>query len=177
MREPEGAQAWRKNNPTPTRTCWRSLTHCTDPDWVNASASRERMRLANESWCLDLAVDTADSIGAENSLERMLAHQMAAMHSANMKLLGELHTELANDRGFDRDPNRGVEMARLANSTARLSETFQKGIEQIRKLRTGGKQTVVVQHVHVNEGGQANVAGKVDRPGRDRVVGEGGENG
>ncbi len=33
------------------------------------------------------------------------------------------------------------------------------------RLRNGGRQTVVVQHVNVAEGGQALVAGKMDREG------------
>src|SRR5262249_55592628 len=48
-----------------------------DPDYVTASASRERLELANEAGSLDLALDVADSIQAQDSLEKMLVHQMA----------------------------------------------------------------------------------------------------
>jgi len=39
------------------------------------------------------------------------------------------------------------------------------------KFKTGGKQTVVVQHVHVSDGGQAVIAGSVGG-GRDPGGGE-----
>ena len=40
-----------------------------------------------------------------------------------------------------------------------------KGIQTLLKLRTGGKQEIVVQHVNVSEGGQAVVAGKMKTGG------------
>src|SRR5262249_4819708 len=43
-----------------------------DPDYVTASASRERLELANEAGSLDLALDAADSIQGQDSLEKML---------------------------------------------------------------------------------------------------------
>jgi hypothetical protein len=41
-----------------------------DPDYVTASASRERLELANEAGSLDLALDVADSIQAQDSLRK-----------------------------------------------------------------------------------------------------------
>jgi centrosomal CEP104-like protein len=92
------------------------------------------------------AVDAAQSAQAGNSLEKMLCHQMAAAHRAAMKQL-------------DRSLNSSlppVEMARLSNSAARMRQIYQEALLTLQKLRTGGKQTVVVQHVQVSEGGQAN---------------------
>jgi hypothetical protein len=40
-------------------------------------------------------------------------------------------------------------------------ECFQHGLLTIAKVRSGGKQTVVVQHVNVGDGGQAMVAGQM----------------
>ena len=54
-----------------------------------------------------------------------------------------------------------VEMARLSNAAARAMQVYQEALLTLQKLRTGGKQTVVVQHVQVSEGGQAVVAGSV----------------
>src|SRR5262245_32297389 len=56
-----------------------------DPDYVTASASRERLELANEAGALDLALDVADSIQAQDSLEKMLVHQMAVLHRGMMR--------------------------------------------------------------------------------------------
>jgi hypothetical protein len=50
---------------------------------------------------------------------------------------------------------------------------FQQGLVTLDRLRAGGKQTILVQHVQVNEGGQAVVAGKVPAPkggGRQETV-------
>jgi hypothetical protein len=42
-----------------------------------------------------------------------------------------------------------------------MMESFQHGMLTIAKVRSGGKQTVVVQHVNVGDGGRAMVAGQV----------------
>jgi hypothetical protein len=54
-----------------------------------------------------------------------------------------------------------TETCRLVGAITRLQATFQDGALTLQKLRTGGKQTVVVQHVNVRQGGQAVVAGQV----------------
>src|SRR5262249_4692638 len=42
------------------------------PDYVTAEASRDRLRLANQAGSLSLALDAADTIQAQDSLEKML---------------------------------------------------------------------------------------------------------
>jgi hypothetical protein len=56
-------------------------------------------------------------------------------------------------------------MARLSNASARMIQVYQEGLLTLQKLRTGGKQTVVVQHVQVGEGGQAVIAGNMKAGG------------
>jgi len=118
---------------------------------IGVVASEHRLDLAA---CVGIrvaesAVDAAQSAQAGNSLEKMLCHQMAAAHRAAMKLLDKsLNSSLSP-----------VEMARLSNASARMMQIYQEALLQ--KLRTGGKQTVVVQHVEVSEGGQAVIAGSV----------------
>jgi hypothetical protein len=53
-----------------------------------------------------------------------------------------------------------VEQVRLTNAGARMMQAYQELLLTLQKLRTGGKQTVVVQHVRVS-GGQAVIAGNV----------------
>jgi hypothetical protein len=112
-----------------------------------------------------LAVDAADSIGAANSLEKMLAHQMAVAHEASLRLMDRA---LAYDAG-GRSMREGdsVEACRLTNSAARLMSVFQDGLLTLQKLRTGGNQTVTVQHVNVESGAQA-VIGNVQTRGARR---------
>jgi hypothetical protein len=61
-----------------------------------------------------------------------------------------------------------VERARLTNAAARMFEVYQSGCLTLQKLKTGGRQRVIVQHVSVGPGGQAVVAGRVDRGSRGR---------
>jgi hypothetical protein len=139
-----------------------------NPDAVNALASRDRLTLAADANCLDLAADTAETIQAKNSLEKMLAHQMAAAHVTAMKLAAQSQDMIEKAQFSNNEKIRDSRMlnaTRLVNASGRMMDAFQKGAETLRKLRTGGKQTVVVQHVHVTNGGQAVVAGTVDKGG------------
>ena len=56
----------------------------------------------------------------------------------------------------------------MFNASARMMDTYQHGLLTIAKVRSGGKQTVVVQHVNVGDGGQAMVAGQVKLRGKRR---------
>ena len=63
-------------------------------------------------------------------------------------------------------------MLRLSGVKFSMSATNnQTGMLALQKLHTGGKQTVVVQHVQVSQGGQAVIAGELQSIRRD---GEGG---
>lgn len=121
-----------------------------DPSMINIESSAKRAGLLLEAGVLPTGLDAAQSIEAKNSLERMLAHQMALCHDAAFKAISQA-----------RDKEDTVDQVRLLNAGARLMETYQKGMLALHKVRTGGKQTVIVQHVHVTEGGQAVVAGSV----------------
>jgi hypothetical protein len=133
------------------------LAHLVDtlqnPNMVSVIASEHRLDLAAcvGSRVAESAVDAAESAQAGNSLEKMLCHQMAAMHRAAMKLV---------TRGLDLE-SQPVEMARLSNAAARMMQVYQEAFLALQKIRTGGKQTVVVQHVQVSQGGQAVIAGSV----------------
>ena len=54
-----------------------------------------------------------------------------------------------------------IEAARLATAAARMMEATARAALVLDKLRNGNRQTVVVQHVAVGDGGQAVVAGAV----------------
>jgi hypothetical protein len=49
----------------------------------------------------------------------------------------------------------------MASGAARLLRAYATQVEALRRLRNGGSQIVRVEHVHVNEGGQA-VIGNVN---------------
>jgi hypothetical protein len=66
-----------------------------------------------------------------------------------------------------------VELARLTNASARMMQAYQEGLLALHKVRSGGKQTVVVQHVHVSDGGQAIVAAELKRGPQPGATGTG----
>jgi hypothetical protein len=134
-----------------------------NPNMVSVIASEQRIDLAACVWprMAESAVDAAVSAQAANSLEKMLCHQLAAAHFAAMKLTGySVHNSPPP-----------VEVARLSNAAARMMQVFQEGLLALQKLKMGGKQTVVVQHVQVSEGGQAVIAGAIRSRSRKRKQG------
>jgi hypothetical protein len=110
---------------------------------------------------LPMAIDAAESIEAGNSLEKMLAHQMAMAHHMAMKFADRALSYEHQTAGDQ------IEAARCANTVARLMGVFQDGLLALHRLRTGGNQTVTVQHVTVKEGGQA-IVGNVQAGGSKR---------
>jgi hypothetical protein len=134
---------------------WRPRNTLRDPEQValDASAERKELLLGPAIDVCALALDAADSIGAQDSLEKMLGHQLALAH--------KLSFEFANRAVDQRDP---AVTARYMNVSIRLMGAFQQGLLTIQKLRSGNAQTVTVQHVHVS-GGQALITGTVQAGG------------
>jgi hypothetical protein len=91
-------------------------------------------------------------IAPRDGIERMLAVQMATTHVAlirqgkRMAYAEQLPQFEAHERAYNR-----------------LARTYAAQVEALRKHRNGGKQTVVVQHVSVENGGRA-VIGNVETP-------------
>jgi hypothetical protein len=132
------------------------------PNFIAADASAQRMRLAHHAGALALGVDTADTIQAGNSAELMLAHQIAAAHVGAMNIMGQVaNMMLMQGTAVRTDDSANLRVTRLAGAASRLMMAFQQGMVTLDKIRAGGKQTILVQHVQVNDGGQAVVAGKV----------------
>jgi len=129
---------------------------------VSALADNERLALASEARADELAIDMAESVGAETSLDKALAHQLAAAHALALRVIGRASLEIEGMHRFDRQGQREtmIEVARLSNAAARLMQTYQQGALALTKIRGGGAQTIVVQHVQVNDGGQAVIAGQ-----------------
>jgi hypothetical protein len=134
------------------------------PGMLSASASRSRMELTGNS--LTLAADAAESIQPKSSLEKMLAHQLAASHRLGMLFAEQAATLVCRPGTLNQFQS--VEASRLANAAARMMGAFQDGFLALDRVRRGGKQTVKVvhQHVAVGPGGQAVVAGNVKAGGR-----------
>lgn len=128
-----------------------------DVNAVQTQAALERLRMAGNAGSFALGADVAESVRAKDPIERMLADQFAAMHKHGMDYLARAMEE----------PNT-IERCRLANTAARLFSVSQEAVMTVVRKRSGGKQTVLVQHVTVKEGAQALIgsvqAGASERP-------------
>jgi hypothetical protein len=132
-----------------------------DPNTISVSAAEDRAGAAIRANVLNPALDAVLTAQASNSLEKMLCHQLAAVHMAGMDLLGRAVEKAVDLPLMDR--------ARVAAAAARMFDTYNTGCLTLQKLKTGGKQHVVVQYqqqVNVAPGGKAMVAGRVGRGSR-----------
>jgi len=109
----------------------------------------------------ELGVNSAlaliEAVEPRNEIEGALAMQMACTHIASMAIL-------ANFGGYATERRTGL----FASAAARLMRTYVAQVEALRHLRQAGSQFMRVEHVHVNEGGQALI-------GNVRKDGSGGE--
>ncbi|KAA0921018.1 hypothetical protein FLO80_02270 [Aquicoccus porphyridii] len=125
------------------------LSHCLKPLKAD-EASDDHPGNDERIFMLSIIRDMAP----RDAIERMLAVQMAATHVATIRSSRWLaHAETipqvqAHYTGFNK-----------------LARTFTAQVEALRKYRTGGKQTVVVQRMDVSDGGQA-IVGNVQHGGR-----------
>ena len=100
------------------------------------------------------ALALIEAAAPRNEIEGALAVQMACTHAAAMSVL-------ARFRGGGGSEHRVVA---LATAAARPMRAYSVQVEALRRLRHGGDQYVRVEHVHVNDGGQA-VIGNVKTAG------------
>ena len=96
----------------------------------------------------------------KDQVEAMLAAQMAAVHNATMTFARRL-------AHVDNIPQQDS----AERAFNKLARTFAAQVEALKRYRTGGEQTVRVEHVTVNEGGQA-IVGNVSQ-GRGAAQGGG----
>jgi hypothetical protein len=89
------------------------------------------------------------AISPTNEVEALLAVQMFATHHLAM----DINRRAATASGLPQYEAHG-------SLSVRLMRTFTTQLEALNRHRRGGKQ--IVEHVHVNAGGQAVIAGTVN---------------
>jgi hypothetical protein len=101
---------------------------------------------------LNFMVSVVKGIQPRDQLETMLAAQMAAIHSLTMDMAGRLKvsTSFADIDCTERTLNK-------------LARTFAGHLDALKRYRSTGEQKVTVEHVTVNEGGQAIVGNVAHR--------------
>lgn len=95
---------------------------------------------------LNGVVAMVHGIGPKDETEAMLAAQMVAIHNATLSAARRL-------KGSNTIPQQDSASTMLN----KLARTFAAQIEALKKYRSTGEQSIRVQHVTVNEGGQAVV--------------------
>jgi len=102
---------------------------------------------------LNFMLSVVKAIEPRDEIESMIAAQMAAVHMASMtfaRRLSRVETISQQDSA--------------ANAFNKLARTFAVQLEALKRYRSTGEQTIRVQNVTVNEGGQA-IVGTVARGG------------
>ena len=132
----------------------------TELDFLNGllgqlASAGSRGKSVDESG-LNFMLSVVKGIEPEDQVETMLAAQMAAVHMATMtsaRLLNHVENIAqldSNERAFNK-----------------LARTFAAQVEALKRYRTGGEQKMIVEHVHVHQGGQA-IVGTVNQGGEGR---------
>jgi hypothetical protein len=106
---------------------------------------------------LNAMLAAVHAVHPDDEIEAQLAVQMAATHQLAMLMM----YRLAQAGG------RVAEAEEYATISTKLLRTWTMQAEALARLRRGGEQRVVVEHVTVNEGGQA-IVGSVNQGGGQR---------
>ena len=92
-----------------------------------------------------------DSLGVKGLPQNMLATQLLGIHDLQQKLL----PYAARSMNYPEDNQSFI------NAITKLSNTFIQQLTLLQKLQGNCQQKVVVEHLHINEGGQA-IVGQVN---------------
>jgi hypothetical protein len=96
---------------------------------------------------VNAAIAFVEGAKPRDEIEAALVIQMACAHSAAMAVLRRLGGAHGGDRC----------VVAMATAASRLLRAYAVQVETLRRLRNGAFQVVRVEHIHVNEGGQAIV--------------------
>ena len=118
---------------------------------LDASAERLALVTAIGSDCAAMALDAADTVQASNSLEKMLSHQLAALHKVGFDYMSRA--------AMVQDANQS---ARIMNLAIRAMSVYQDGLLTLKKFRSTGEQKILIERVNVEAGGQA-IVGNVNK--------------
>jgi hypothetical protein len=122
-------------------------------DFVNASllqiqaAARSPLGIISET-AINAGLAMISAAAPKDEIEGALAVQMSCTHSAAMAVLAKLDAAFGTER----------RIAALASAAARLLKAYAMQVQVLRRLRNGGQQFMRIEHVHINEGGQAIIA-------------------
>jgi hypothetical protein len=135
-------------------------------DFVNASLF-QLQKAAQLPGCgiseiaMNASLAMIEAAEAQNEIEGALAVQMACAHTAAISVLAK----------FGGGGPTEARAVALASAAARLMRAYSAQVETLRRLRHGGDQYVRVEHVHVNDGGQAVIGNVRTQDGKGEQLG------
>lgn len=117
-----------------------------NPTTTALDASAERLRLISQVGvdAVALCLDASDTAQAGNSLERMLAHQLAVLHATAMDNMAKANLQ--------QNPEIAV---KKMNLSLRAMDVYQRGMLTLKRMKSSGEQRITIQHVDVKDGGMA----------------------
>ncbi len=122
---------------------------------LNNQLYRVAVNSGTEPDSINAAIALIDQIKPQDGIEAMLANQMVSIHLLTM--------ETAKRASLKNQPFDG--QALYLREVNKLTRTFAAQMDALNKHRGKGQQKMTVEHVHVNQGGQA-IIGEVnaDKP-------------
>lgn len=114
-------------------------------DFVFTSLKQSENGTKDLSSCAKDAKSFIEALNPENSLQLLLAAQIASMHQTHQKILAYANNEQRIDQ-----------MQTYINLSIKLSNVVNQQVLLMQKLQGGHQQKVVIEHVSIN-GGQAVV--------------------
>lgn len=102
----------------------------------------------------NMVINTFRALSPKDEIEGMLVCQLIAIQAQAMEFMSRSVISSQSAQGVDLNINRSTKMLRLHHET----------METLNRYRKKGTQTMVVQHVQVNQGGQA-IVGQVQHGG------------
>ena len=111
-----------------------------------ATVMRSRHRASPTQDEINTGLAAVTGAEPQNEIEAMLAIQMASVHSVAMDLLDRVKRAERTDH-----------LERFSTAATKMLRTYTAQVEALAKIKRGGAQKVVVEHVHVHAGGQAIV--------------------
>lgn len=138
-----------------------SATGSFDPDYarllinsaINACTGNEKERVNQ----INGIINTLLASKPKDAIEGMLLARLLVLHNNYMEYMSQAISTEGSHQVLDLRLNRSMKLMRLFNET----------LDTLNRHRRKGKQKITVQHVHVNDGGQAIVGSSFTAGGQE----------
>lgn len=116
------------------------------PEMIRNDATNHRGMLLSYTGvdCAAMALQLEVDMKAENSAEKMLCHLMAMAYKGSMEVMRKAYLE-----------DDVVIQSHRLKSSSKMIDSFSRAMLTMQKVKNGGNQHIVVQHLNVSEGGNA----------------------